>query len=151
MTMLNSIRRFYHRSIRRQLILGIALVHAVLMSIFVFDVVNEQKGLWQQQALESGQALAYTLAINSSSWVLANDVEGLHEILQAQTNYPGLRYAMVLSPELKVLAHSDPKNCHCLGRYSNDSLSLSVSELPHRSKVLLQYVMQWCFLPNSKC
>ncbi|MEN9460895.1 MAG: hypothetical protein RIS84_915 [Pseudomonadota bacterium] len=138
MTMLNSIRRFYHRSIRRQLILGIALVHAVLMSIFVFDVVNEQKGLWQQQALESGQALAYTLAINSSSWVLANDVEGLHEILQAQTNYPGLHYAMVLSPELKVLAHSDPKNCHCLGRYSNDSLSLSVSERPHRSKVLLQ-------------
>lgn len=135
--MLNSIRRFYHRSIRRQLILGIALVHAVLMSIFVFDVVNEQKGLWQQQALESGQALAYTLAVNSSSWILGNDVEGLHEILQAQTNYPGLRYAMVLSPELKVLAHSEAKTCLCLGRYTDDALSLNLLKPPYRSKTLL--------------
>jgi PAS domain S-box-containing protein len=108
------------------------------MSIFVFDVVNEQKGLWQQQALESGHALAYTLAVNSSTWVLGNDVEGLHEILQAQTNYPGLRYAMVLSPELKVLAHSESKNCACLGRYTDDPLSLSLLKPPYRSKNLLQ-------------
>ena len=70
------IRRFWTRSIRRQLILGIALVHAVLMSIFVFDMVERQRNFLAEQGIAQADGLANTLAASSVSWVLASDIEG---------------------------------------------------------------------------
>ncbi len=40
---IRSISSFWNRSIQRQLMLGIALVHAVLMTIFVSDLVSRQR------------------------------------------------------------------------------------------------------------
>ncbi|HEY9199495.1 MAG TPA: EAL domain-containing protein [Gammaproteobacteria bacterium] len=103
----SSIRRFWTRSIRRQLMLGIALVHAVLMSIFVFDLVERQRHFLHEQSIAQAHGLAQTLAANSASWVLASDIEGLREVLRSQASYPGLRYAMVVTPLGRVVAHTD--------------------------------------------
>ncbi len=40
--MIQLMKNFWTASIRRQLMLGIALVHAVLMTIFVTDLVHRQ-------------------------------------------------------------------------------------------------------------
>ncbi|MFP5506768.1 MAG: hypothetical protein ACLGH6_11255 [Gammaproteobacteria bacterium] len=61
------IRRFWTRSIRRQLILGIALVHAVLMTIFVFDMVERQRNFLTEQGIAQADGLANTLAASSVS------------------------------------------------------------------------------------
>jgi len=101
------ITRFWMASIRRQLILGIALVHAVLMTIFVFDLVDRQSDFLYEQSIAQAEGLAKTLATTSSSWVLSRDIAGLDEVLQSQAGFPSLRYAMVLTPRGKVIAHID--------------------------------------------
>lgn len=115
---LNYIQKLWTSSIRRQLMLGIIFVHAILMSIFVFDLVERQREFLHAQSIEQAKSLVKTLAVNSSSWVLANDVIGLEETLESVIEYPALRYAMVLSPEGKVLGHTQIDK---VGMYVNNS------------------------------
>ena len=130
----NRMRRFWTRSIRRQLMLGIALVHAVLMSIFVLDLVERQRQFLGEQSIAQASGLAKTLAANSASWVLSNDLEGLSEVLQSQASYPGLRYAMVVRPHGRVVAHTDREKA---GLYLQDELSRSLLDGPALPKLLL--------------
>ena len=132
--LLTGIQAFWTRSIRRQLMLGIALVHAVLMSIFIVDLVARQEKFLAEQSVRQTQGLARSLAVNSGSWVLADDVIGLEEVISSQASYPGLIYAMVLDTHGKVLAHSDPG---LLGMYASDAISLSLLGAPAYSKTLL--------------
>ena len=115
-----SIISFWTSSIRRQLILGIAIVHAILMSIFVYDMVERQTSFLHQQSIEQSISLAETLAANSTSWVLANDIIGIEEVVLSQSKYPSLKYAMLLNNEGKILGHTHKK---FVGQYANDSKS----------------------------
>ena len=125
---------FWTTSIRRQLMLGIFLVHAVLMTVFVYDLVNRQGDFLHAQGVEQANSLSETLAANSTLWILSNDVIGLEEILQSQINYPDLQYAMVLGPDGRVLGHTDVTKT---GLYVSDevSKSLLISEYKQRALV----------------
>lgn len=111
------IRDLWTASIQRQLILGIALVHAILMTIFVVDLVERQTNFLHKQAVEQAVSLAETLAANSTSWVLSNDIIGIEEVIASQSKYPSLKFAMLLNMEGKVLGHTDKKH---VGKYAND-------------------------------
>ena len=117
------LKRFYHyfsSSIRNQLILGITLVHAIMMSIFIFDLVERQRGFLSSQGQTQAKALAKTLAINSTSWVLARDIIGITEVLQSNSSYPDIEYAMILTPFGEVLGHTDDT---LRGKYPTDQIS----------------------------
>jgi len=116
-----TIARFWPATIRSRLIWGVAFVHLLLMTSFVFDLVMRQRDFLSSQTLEQTKSLAQTLAINSSSWILANDVVGLEEIVTAVAHYPDIRYIMVLGTDGKVLAHSDKSR---IGQYLVDPKSL---------------------------
>ncbi|MCW8987597.1 MAG: response regulator [Gammaproteobacteria bacterium] len=131
---LNYINKFWTASIRRQLMLGIMLVHAVLMSIFVYDLVERQRVFLHLQSVEQAKSLSKTLAANSASWVLMNDVIGLEETLLAQVNYPSLGYAMVLSPEGRVLGHTETNK---VGLYINDPISEKLLTVKKEQTVLV--------------
>ena len=113
-------RDIWTASIPRQLILGIALVHAILMTIFVIDLVKRQTTFLHQQSIEQAISLAETLSANSTSWVLANDIIGIEEVIASQSRYPSLKYAMLLNLQGKVLGHTDKKH---VGKYANDAKS----------------------------
>ena len=132
--MFNFLKQIWTSSIRRQLMLGIILVHAVLMSIFVYDLVERQREFLHTQSENQAKSLASTLAVNSTSWVLSSDVVGLEEILSAQNNYPGLRYAMVLSPNGKVLGHTEVEK---VGLFINDAISGKLLTGKKEQQVLL--------------
>jgi len=121
-------------SIRRQLILGIALVHAVLMTIFVFDLVDRQSEFLYEQSIAQAEGLAKTLATTSSSWVLARDIAGLEEVLQSQAGLPGLRYAMIITPRGKVIAHIDSSKNNL---YLSDVVSRSLLNSPAELQTLV--------------
>ena len=122
-------------SIRRQLILGMVVVQAVLMSVFVYGLVERQQDFLHQQSIDKAKALATILAVNSISSVLANDVVGLEEILQAQKNYTGLHYAMVLNTNGKVLGHTEIDK---VGLYLNDSISLGLLKSNKENNFLVE-------------
>ncbi len=127
-------RHFWMASIRRQLILGIALVHAVLMTFFVVDLVERQRHFLHMQSIALAEGLAKTLATSSSSWVLAQDIAGLDEVLQSPASFPGLRYAMVVSPRGKVIAHTDSRKNTL---YFSDAISLGLLTSDAETHVLV--------------
>ncbi len=118
--MLKRITRIWDCSLCRQLILGIALVHAILMTIFVFDLVIRQRNFLQEQSISNTLSLTQTLAGNAVSWVLARDVIGLEEVIQSQSQFPDLQYAMILSPNGEVIGHNDRTK---VGLYIDDPVS----------------------------
>jgi PAS domain S-box-containing protein len=129
----NIIKGLWPSKIRTQLICGVALVHLLLMSFFVFDLVGRQRDFLGQQSLEQTTSLAETLAINSSSWVLANDVVGLEENVLAIGKYPGLRYAMIIDTDGQVLAHTDESY---LGQHLTDEKSRALLTAKPKSQIL---------------
>ncbi len=120
---LRAIRRLWPASIRGQLILGVTLVHFVLVATFVVDLARRQRTFLSEQGLVHATSLTKTLALNGSSWVLANDVVGLQELVGSVANYPLLHYAMVVSPTGHVLAHTDHSR---VGLYLQDGRSLAM-------------------------
>ena len=130
--MVKTIQAFWGTSIRRQLIISIALIHAVMMSFFVFDLVDKERKFLNTQHKTKTEGIAKSLALNATPWVLANDYIGLQEVIAAIQHYPNIEYAMILSPQGQVLAHSEKKY---IGKYLSDQKSIEFlkGEMKNRS------------------
>ena len=127
--------KLFFSSLARQLIFGIAAVHAVLMTIFVFDLVDRQRSFMLEQSNLQALGLAATLATNGSSWVLANDLVGIEEIIDSQSNYPDLRYAMFIDNRGKLLGYTDREK---IGLYIDDKLSYKIFDGNHQAKIIIE-------------
>ena len=117
------LRRLAPSGIRARLILAVALVNFVLLALFATDLVDRQRAFLTERGRVYAASLASTLASNSSSWILANDVVGLQELVQSVSTRPSLRYAMVVNREGRVLAHTDVTR---VGQYLRDEASLAL-------------------------
>jgi PAS domain S-box-containing protein len=131
---MNILNRYWPSSIRGQLVLGIVLVHFALMSLFVVDLVRKQLRFLQQQSKEHALSLANELAVNSNIYVIGNDFDGLERLTLSYKNFPNLEYAMVLSPDQVVLAHS---SSGLQGEKAVDSVSGRLRQ-EAQSQILLQ-------------
>lgn len=131
---LSTIKAFWLKSINRQLMLGIALVHAVLMSIFVTDLVTREQQFLSALSENQAIGLAKTLAANGSSWVLSRDIIGMEEIISSQSGFPNLISAMFTDLDGKVLAYSEPSN---VGQFLTDTTSKKMINGPSSIQVLL--------------
>lgn len=119
-------------SIRKQLIIGISLVHAVLMIFVVFDLVMRQKNFIREESLKLTRGLVQVLANNSDTWVLSRDYSGLQEVVSVQKKYPNLKMAMVYAMDGKILAHTDPTK---IGLYV-ESHSISSAQPLQREDII---------------
>ncbi len=118
--MINFIKNFFTKTIKRELLFAIILTHSIMMSIFIYDLTINQKEFLNTQSLSQTISLATTLSKNSTSWVLANDYVGLEEIIESIIQYPDLNYAMIINKNGKILAHSEKQ-------YINHFLSDNIS------------------------
>jgi diguanylate cyclase (GGDEF)-like protein/PAS domain S-box-containing protein len=114
--------------------LGIALVHAVLMTIFVFDLVTRQRDFLVDESRAQAISLAETLAVNGTSWVLARDFIGIEEVIHSQHSFPGLQYALYTDLQGQVLGYTDRSR---VGSYVSDSISLKLTQTPPVTQVLI--------------
>lgn len=131
---IKTIKRFWTATVARQLILGVALVHAVLMSIFVFDLVSRQREFMMEQNNSQAVGLAETLSANGVSWMLSNDFVGLEEVIRSQSRFPGLDYAMFLDMNGKVLGYTERDK---VGLYTNDPISKKLIDSPPKNVILI--------------
>ncbi len=104
--MLKPLRRFLSGNLRRQLVFSVAAVHAVLMTLFVWDLSDRQRDFLLARQAEQSQALAETLAVSAATGMLARDSAGLQELVETQGQYPGAVFAMLLDNSGRVLAHN---------------------------------------------
>ena len=92
----------------------------ILLTIVVVDQLNRQKKFLKKQNYDQALSLVNDLAVNSSSYILANDIDGLERLVHSHKNFPNLKYAMFLSPDGLVLAHT---NKDFMGLRPTDSVS----------------------------
>ena len=104
---LNKIWLLFSRTVRRQLIWGAVIVHAVLMTLFIWDVTERQQDLLLEQQISHAKALAQSVSISSGGWLASRDVIGLQEIIDAQARYPELIFAMAVDLQGLILAHTE--------------------------------------------
>ena len=102
------LKRLLLGTLRRQLTVGVALLVALMMTLFIWDVTRIQKKAVLEQQTGQTLALARSVATSSAVWVASRDFSGLQEIVQGVMAYPSLRYALVTDIRGQVLAHSDP-------------------------------------------
>lgn len=104
----NGLKWLLTGSLRRQLIVGVAGVHAVMMSVFVFDLVERQKAMLFEQQVGHTRMQAESLAAAAGAWMLSRDYAGMAELIAVQQRSPDIRYAMLVDVRGVVLASSEP-------------------------------------------
>ncbi len=103
--------RFMFGTFRGRLILSVALVHAVMMSLFIVDLTTRQRDMLLDRQLEEATALSQALATSSAGWIAANDIAGLQELVDAQNLYPEIIFVFLADKDGRVLAGTDkPRN-----------------------------------------
>lgn len=103
----------------------------ILIASFAIYISFAERSTLYSDSLKNTTSLAQTLAVGSKSWVMANDVIGLQEVVRSLQSHSSLKYAMLISSEGRVLAHTESKN---VGLYLADDRSLS---LLHSSKKIV--------------
>ncbi|HET7897029.1 MAG TPA: hypothetical protein VFL47_05155, partial [Flavisolibacter sp.] len=114
------IESFRPTRLRTQLILGIAFVHLLLMSVFVVDVETRQKQFLKEQNHQQTLRFVSDYAVNSTRHLIANDFDELERLTLSYRNFPNLKYAMILSPQGLVIAHT---NTNYVGKVPTDPIS----------------------------
>ncbi len=121
------------RSFRRQIILTFVVGFFLVIAAFSVYLVESERKRSHLESIDQATGLAQSLAASSLSWVLANDVEGLQEVVLSLRNYPEFRYAMVISPPGRVLAHSDAAK---VGQFLADEKSLALLKAPPENRIM---------------
>ena len=95
--------------LKYRLIIAIGLVHLVVMILFMSYLFLEQKQFLKTQSKVQATDLAETLSNNANSYIISSNWDALQRLIQSHKDFSHLKYAMVLSEDFVVLAHSNPE------------------------------------------
>ncbi len=105
--MARTLYNFLFATLRRRLVVGVAVVHAVMMTLFIVDLTIRQRGMLLSRQVEEAAALSQALAVSAAGWIAASDIAGLQELVEAQRLYPEMLFAFLADKEGRVLAGTD--------------------------------------------
>jgi diguanylate cyclase (GGDEF)-like protein/PAS domain S-box-containing protein len=128
------ITALWRGSIRRQLVLGFAVSSLVLMMLFAYLIHAQQRAAHQLSSTERAISLAHALSISSTSWVLANDLAGLQEVVLGFARTTDMRRAFFVSPQGEVLASTSQNE---IGYYVTDPVSRDMLASDARDQLVL--------------
>ncbi len=106
---LTLIKEWLLGTLRRQLTVGMAVLVAAIMLLFVQDMTRREQAQMMSGHNLQAQSLAQGVARASAVWLGSRDFAGLQEIVDGLRDYPDLSHAIVLDAQGLVLAHSDVK------------------------------------------
>lgn len=122
-------------TIRKELILGVTSVHAVLMLIFIVGLVTRQRSFLLERARERTLHQAELLAASAVPQLTTNDLAGLSEVVDSLSRDPSVRFAMLTDARGLILGHTDPKHS---GQYLSDEISRRQLGQPPRSSIVFE-------------
>lgn len=131
---MKSLLQFLFGTLRGRLILGVALVHAVMMALFIVDLTARQRAMLLDRQSEQAAALSSALATTAAGWIAADDVAGLQELIEAQRRYPEFLFALLTDHDGYVLAASDPAS---RGKYLLDLPDFEAQTVLSRTAALV--------------
>src|SRR3954467_2893711 len=112
--------------IRARLILSIAIVHVVLMSLFILELMNRQKTFFLKLNHDRAIGLSISLANTANSYVISYELARLQKLVSTYKNIPNIEYAIVSSGDGIVLAHTNEKY---LGLKATDTISAKLKPI----------------------
>ncbi len=104
---LRSLKNYFYGTLRNRLILNVAVIHAIMMTIFIGDLTIRQRTLILQRQQENVIAISHSLSSNAVEWIASNDIEGLQELVEAESHYPEIAFVIITNQAGRILAHSD--------------------------------------------
>ncbi len=125
--LLRRVKRLWAGSIRRQLTWSFALVSLLAVLASGLFVYQHQRSFLYKQGVAQARNLAQSLAVSSSSWLVANDLAGLQEVTQGFADTDDLKFAAVVSRRGEVLASTQAGQ---VGRYFTDDVSQRMLRAP---------------------
>ncbi len=129
-----TIKAYAQGSIRRQLLWAFGLLAVLTIGVAGYLLYMHQRDFLYQQGERNASNLAYSLAVSSSSWLVARDVAGLQEVTAGFASTPDLKFAVVLSRRGEVLASTRSGQT---GYFFTDAVSRRLLEGPPRTQVLI--------------
>ena len=121
-------------SFKRQIILTFVVGFLFLSTAFTSYQVKTESAYLYRDSTDETISLAESLAASSRSWVLAYDLNGMQEVVHSFQSHPELRYAMIISPSGKVLAHTDTTK---IGQFVSDEPSLALIKSQPVNRVMV--------------
>lgn len=99
----------FTHTLRFRLMLSVALVHVILMGVFVADAVREQSDRIQTELYSRGRSLAALTAVASTNALLTEDLGALAEIIQRVKNQPDVVYCEIADSRGRILGTTHPE------------------------------------------
>ena len=93
------------KTIKVKLILAVAFVHAILMTIFVSDIVHRERAFLIEQNQEQALLIAKTVSASSVSRMMMDD-DSISEIACGLKDLPNLDFVMIVKPKGEIVAHT---------------------------------------------
>lgn len=97
----------FFTTLRFRLIVSVAIVHAVLMGLFVWDAVSEQSDSIRAELQNRGKALTSLMSVATTNALLAEDLASLAEVTVRIRDQADVQYGEVLDAHGNVLASTD--------------------------------------------
>ena len=91
-------------TLRARLIFSVALVHVVLMSLFIWEAVERQSQELRQELVTQGRALASLMVVASTNALLAEDLASLAEVTRRVGEQADVAYGEVVDIRGYVMA-----------------------------------------------
>jgi len=91
-------------TLRARLIFSVALVHVVLMSLFIWEAVERQSQELRQELVTQGRALASLMVVASTNALLAEDLASLAEVTRRVGEQADVAYGEVVDVRGYVMA-----------------------------------------------
>ncbi len=101
-------------SFRSRLFMSVAILNAVLVSVFISDFLSREQEMFFDRELNNAKEIARALAATSAEEIAANDIISLEEIVAAYTKIEEINYIIITDKQGKILAHTDRSK---IGKY----------------------------------
>lgn len=122
--------RLFFASIKGQLIIGVVLLQASLMGLFIYDFISREEEFSQQRSLNNLGNLGRLVASNASLSLLNNDLVALGELVSQIEHLPDIEKIYITDANFRVRASNDPA---AFNQTFADPRSLAIQEDLRRS------------------
>ena len=99
--------KVFFGSLRGRLIISVALVNAILMSVFIVGLISQQRSITLNNQLDEAMDLSQSLSTSASGWIVANNIAGLQELANSQLHHQDLVFVLFTDKNGHILAHTD--------------------------------------------
>lgn len=115
------------RSLQSRIMINIILVHALMMSALVYELMSREEALLTSMTHTQAQDIASGIASSAYSALLTNDFAGLNELITVFKRQKSIDYLIIVRADGRILAHTQAQY---IGRYLDDPSSMLLHNHP---------------------